>query len=130
MAEENTKETVPETQDLLDVDDRRMICGILNQMAFIMQIIHNDIGDFRKEVMEKIRQQGRKTHQLVKEIQKLEKKHQEPKISGTHQTKPLVKKGDKKEKKEENREIPGPSTTHKRKLSLTTDKGQKKKQKM
>ncbi|XP_062615140.1 endogenous retrovirus group K member 7 Gag polyprotein-like [Saccostrea cucullata] len=66
--------------------------------------------------------------QFVKEEQKLEKKPQEPKISGTHQTKPPVKEGDKKEKKkEENRENPGPSTTHKRKLSLMTDKAQKKK---
>ncbi|XP_062586692.1 uncharacterized protein LOC134248298 [Saccostrea cucullata] len=65
--------------------------------------------------------------QFVKEVQKLEKKPQEPRTSGTHQTKPLVKEGDKKEKKEHNRENPGPSTTHKRKLSLMTDKAQKKK---
>ena len=127
MAEENTTEKVTETQDRMDLDDRSLMCSILNQMSIIMQIIHNDMDDFRKEVIQKIRQLGRKTDQLVKEVEKLEKKPQEPKISGTHQTKPLVKEGDKKEKKEDNREIPGPSTTHKRKLSLMTEKAQKKK---
>ncbi|XP_062621417.1 uncharacterized protein LOC134283014 [Saccostrea cucullata] len=34
--------------------------------------------------------------QFLKEVEKLEKKPQEPKTSGTHQTKPLVKEGEKK----------------------------------
>ncbi|XP_062606384.1 uncharacterized protein LOC134268212 [Saccostrea cucullata] len=58
MSEENTKETVPETQDLMHLDERSLICGILGDMNIVMQVM--------KEVLKEIRDLGREADQEKK----------------------------------------------------------------